>query len=314
MAHPSGEQWQIEHGNLVAVVTEVGGGLRSLRLGDHDVVAGYEADEMASAGRGQVLVPWPNRMRDGRYTFDGQEHTLPVTELRTGTASHGLTRWEPWRLRERHDDAVVVAHTIHPRPGWPFHVEVTAAWVLDSAGLTCTTQATNVGPTAAPWGYGAHPYLALGSTPAADARLTVPAEQVLTVDDRGLPADLVEVSSTPLRGSSVAPQDTAFDLRDGGPLGDREIDHAYTGLARGEDRCWQVELATDVLVSRLWGGPGLDWVQVFTGRARGEGGVPGVAVEPLSCPADAYNTGVGLVRLEPGQTWTAQWGIESRLA
>lgn len=302
MANPSGEQWQIEHGDLVAVITEVGGGLRTLRRGDHDVVAGYAADEMASAGRGQVLVPWPNRLRDGRYTIDGQEHVLPVTEPKTGNASHGLTRWESWRLRERHEDAVVVAHTIHPRPGWPFHVEVTAAWVLDSAGLTCTTQATNVGTSTAPWGYGAHPYLALGGTAAGDARLTVPAAQVLTVDERSLPADLVDVSGTP------------FDLRGGEPLGEREIDHAYTGLARGEDRCWQVELTTDALTSRVWGGPGLDWVQVFTGRARGEGGVPGVAVEPLSCPADAYNTGVGLVRLEPGQTWTAQWGIESRVS
>ena len=109
MAHPSGEQWQIEHGDLVAVVTEVGGGLRSLRLGDLDVVAGYEADEMASSGRGQVLVPWPNRLRDGRYEMDGTTHELPITEPETGNASHGLTRWEGWRLRERHDDAVVVS-------------------------------------------------------------------------------------------------------------------------------------------------------------------------------------------------------------
>lgn len=299
MAYPSGEQWEIEHGELSAVVTEVGGGLRVLRLGDRDLVAGYGADEMASAGRGQLLLPWPNRMRDGRYAFDGQEHELPVTERRTETASHGLTRWEPWRLRERHEDAVVVARTLHPRPGWPFHVEVSVAWVLDAGGLTCTTQATTVGETAAPWGYGAHPYLALGGTPADEAVLTVPADEVLLVDDRQLPADLAPVDGTP------------FDLRDGRPLGDRVLDHAYTGLAGGDDRCWTVELATAEHVTRLWGGPGLDWVQVFTGRARGEGGVPGVAVEPLSCPADAYNTGTSLVRLEPGETWTAQWGIEA---
>lgn len=300
MAHPSGEQWQIEHGDLVAVVTEVGGGLRSLRLGDLDVVAGYEADEMASSGRGQVLVPWPNRLRDGRYEMDGTTHELPITEPETGNASHGLARWEGWRLRERHDDAVVVSHTIHPRPGWPFHVEVVVAWVLDGSGLTCATQATNVGNAVAPWGYGAHPYLALAGTPAAQARVRVPAAQVLLVDDRMLPADLVEVGGTP------------FDLRDGEPLGERDVDNAYTDLERGEDRCWQVEVATDRLVSRVWGGPGLDWVQVFTGKARDEGGAPGVAVEPLSCPADAYNTGVGLVRLEPGQTWTAQWGLEAQ--
>lgn len=300
MAHPSGEQWQIEHGDLVAVVTEVGGGLRSLRLGGLDVVAGYGIDEMASSGRGQLLMPWPNRLRDGRYELDGTTHELPVTERETGNASHGLTRWEGWRLRERHDDALVVTHTIHPRPGWPAHVEVVVAWVLDGSGLTCTTQATNVGAALAPWGYGAHPYLALAGTPAHEVRVRVPAERVLQVDERMLPADLVEVGGSP------------FDLRDGEPLGMREIDNAYTDLARGEDRCWQVEVSTDRLVSRVWGGPGLDWVQVFTGKTRDEAGAAGVAVEPLSCPADAYNTGVGLVRLEPGQTWTAQWGIEAQ--
>ena len=108
MAHPSGEQWQIEHGDLVAVVTEVGGGLRSLRLGDLDVVAGYEADEMASSGRGQVLVPWPNRLRDGRFEIDGTTHELPITERSTGNATHGLVRWGSFRPSERDDDRIVL--------------------------------------------------------------------------------------------------------------------------------------------------------------------------------------------------------------
>ena len=300
MVPPSGEQWQIEHGEWAAVLVQGGGGLRSLRLGDHDVVAGYPSDEMASSGRGQLLLPWPNRLRDGRYEIDGVQHELPITEPETGTASHGLARWEGWRLRERHDDAVVLAHTLLPRPGYPFHVEVTVAWVLDERGLTCTTQATNVGGEVAPWGYGAHPYLALGETRADDARLTVPAEQVMEVDERKLPTSLRPVRGTP------------FDLRDGARLGERSLDHAYTDLTRGADRCWEVRLETEVMTSSVWGGPGLDWVQIFTGRARGEGGMPGIAVEPLSCPADAFATGTSLVLLEPDQTWTAQWGIEAR--
>ncbi len=253
---------------------------------------------MASSGRGQVLVPWPNRLRDGRYEIDGTTHELPITEQETGNASHGLTRWEGWRLRERHDDAVVVSHTIHPRPGWPFHVEVVVAWVLDGSGLTCTTQATNVGDAVAPWGYGAHPYLALAGTPAAQARVRVPAARVLLVDDRMLPADLVEVGGTPstcatASRSASATSTTPTPTSSGARTAAGRSRWPRTGSSAG------------------WGGPGLDWVQVFTGKARDEG-TPGVAVEPLSCPADAYNTGVGLVRLEPGQTWTAQWGLEAQ--
>ena len=57
-----------------------------------------------------------------------------------------------------------------------------------------------------------------------------------------------------------------------------------------------------------------DWVQVFTGRSDAaglpEGQPAGIAVEPLSCPPDAFNSGTSLVTLRPGSSWTARWGIE----
>lgn len=300
---PSGTQWQLTSGDVEAVVVEVGGGLRSLTAGGVDVVAGYPVDEMAPAGRGQLLVPWPNRIRDGRYRFDGQEHELAITERSTGNASHGLVRWEAFRPTERDDDRIVLLHTVHPRPGYPFALEVRITWQVDPRGLTCSTSVLNVGAATAPVGYGAHPYLALGATPAARARLTVPAQRVVHVDpERKLPTGTHEVTGTP------------FDLRDGPALGDRAIDNAYTGLERGPDGCWTVTLGTDERTTRLWGGPGMDWVQVFTGRSDPAGLPPGrpagIAVEPLSCPPDAFNSGEGVVGLEPGATWAGQWGIE----
>lgn len=301
---PSGEQWELTSGAVRAHVVEVGGGLRTLTVDGVDVVAGYPADAMAPSGRGQVLVPWPNRVRDGRYVFAGTAHELPITERATGNASHGLVRWEAFRLLERTDDRVVVEHVLHPRPGYPFALEVRLTWQLDPCGLTCTSRLTNVGDGAAPVGYGAHPYLALGATAAADARLTVPADRVVLVDEeRLLPTGTREVGGTP------------FDLRGGGALGERAIDNAYTGLARGPDGRWTVTLEGEREI-RLWGEAGLDWVQVFTGRSdpsRLPPGQPaGIAVEPLSCPPDALRSGEGLVSLEPGRQWSAQWGIEVR--
>lgn len=300
---PHGDEWQLGSGDVRAHVVEVGGGLRSLTVGDLDVVADYPPDVMAPSGRGQVLVPWPNRIRGGRYDFGGERHELPLTERETGNAIHGLVRWESFRPTERDPDRVVLLHTLHPHPGYPFALEVRIAWQVDARGLTCTTRLTNLGVDTAPVGYGAHPYLALGGTQAARARLTVPAERVVLVDgQRMLPTGTREVGGTP------------FDLRGGDPLGERSIDNAYTGLARGEDGCWTVTLETDAGAVDLWGGPGLDWVQVFTGRsdpARLPAGQPaGIAVEPLSCPPDAFNSGEGLVSLPPGGTWSAQWGIE----
>ncbi|GAB3107872.1 aldose 1-epimerase family protein [Janibacter alkaliphilus] len=303
---PTGEQWTLRHGGAEAVVVECGGGLRSLTVGGHELVAGYPGDAMPSSGRGQLLVPWPNRIRDGRYPFAGQEHELPVTERATGTASHGLVRWESFTAAERDEDRVVLRHTIHPRPGYPHSIEVRVDWSLEATGLRCASTLTNTGAAPAPVGYGAHPYLALSAIPAADARLTVPAEEVVLVD----PGTKTPVRTAPVGG-------TPFDLRHGPRLGDVDLevlDHAFTGLARGDDGCWTVTLETPAGAIAVWGDEAMGWVQVFTGKSDPHGlpagQPPGVAIEPLSCPADAFRSGDGLVVLDPGGSWRGQWGIE----
>lgn len=301
--HPTGSQWTLCHGAWEATVVEVGGGLRSLTYEGVDVVAGYPAGDLPSAGRGQLLMPWPNRIRDGRYTIGGATFELPITEHATGSASQGLVRWAPFRLATQADDRVALHHVVHAQPGWPHTLAVEVVWALDDTGLTCTSTVELLGGGPAPFGYGAHPYLALGSTPAADARVTVPADRVLLVDERKLPTELVPVTGTP------------FDLRDGDALGERSIDHACTGLRRDADGRWRVTVEAEGRRLAVWGGAGLDWVQVFTGKARPEGlppgHPPGIAVEPLSCPADAFTSGDSLVLLEVGDTWSAQWGIEA---
>src|SRR5215472_11784991 len=77
---PSGEQFDLESGEWRLTVVEVGGGLRELRRGDWPVLDGYPVDRMCSGGRGQALLPWPNRIDGGRYTFEGQSYQLALTE------------------------------------------------------------------------------------------------------------------------------------------------------------------------------------------------------------------------------------------
>src|SRR6266545_1023620 len=101
MRPPSGEQFEIAFEDQHAVVVEVGGGLRAYSAGGREVLEGYGADEMSRAGRGQVLLPWPNRVRDGRYEFDGVGYQLALTEPEHSNAIHGLVSWAPWRVRGR---------------------------------------------------------------------------------------------------------------------------------------------------------------------------------------------------------------------
>ena len=187
MIAPSGEQIEITAGDQQAVVVEVGGGLRSYSAGGRDLVDGYGADEMSSSGRGQVLIPWPNRLQDGSYEFDGRRHQLPLNEPERCNAIHGLVRWVAWTASAREPHRVVMQHVLHPQPGYPFSLRLGIEYSLSDSGLRVRTTATNIGTNRCPYGSGAHPYLTLG-TPSVDRLiLRVPGRTVLRSDERGLP-------------------------------------------------------------------------------------------------------------------------------
>ena len=175
MTSPSGEQIEISHGAQVVVVVEVGAGLRSYTAGGRDVVDGYGPDEECTSGRGQVLIPWPNRLEDGTYEHDGQRHRLPLTEPEQGNAIHGLVRWAAWTVAEREPHRVVLEHVLQPQPGYPFSLALAIEYALSEEGLRVSTTATNVGTDACPYGSGAHPYLKPAAETVDDVVLRVPA-------------------------------------------------------------------------------------------------------------------------------------------
>jgi aldose 1-epimerase len=295
---PSGQQFEIRHGDQRAVVTEVGATIRHYSVAGRDVLDGFDESELAGGGRGNHLVPWPNRIRDGRYVHDGTEQQLALTEPAKGNAIHGLGRWANWRLTERSDSSVQLGLVIHPQPGWPAVLDVAVVVELDDAGLSVTTTARNAGVASAPYGYGAHPYLTVGGSTVDSATLQVPAATYLQPDDKGIP-----VGPHPVDG-------TTHDFREPRRIGDLVIDTAFRDITRDPDGRWRVRLAEGERAVTLWGDESYSWIQVFTGdtlppdRARA-----GLAVEPMTCGPDAFNTGEGLVVLQPGEGHRGRWGI-----
>lgn len=299
---PTGEQWRLRAGPDEIVVVEVGGGLRTWTRDGVDVLAGYAEDGPCTSGRGQQLIPWPNRIRDGRYSHGGVERQLPLTEVEHGNASHGLVRWAPWRLVGHTDTSLTVGHRLFPQPGWDWHLETTTTYAVAPAGLTVTTRVANVGGGSAPFGYGAHPYVAIGDLPVGEVEVSVPGDTWVEVDDR-----LIPVGTHPVDG-------TAYDFRERRPLGTHRLDTAYTDLATSGGR-WTVTVAGPGRPAvDVWGeAEAFPWVQVFSGKAEaGQRGEHGVAVEPMTCPPDAFNSGDSLLTLEPGATWAGTWGISVR--
>jgi aldose 1-epimerase len=297
---PTGEQYEIISGPHRAVVTEVGATLRGFSVDGRDVVRGFGLDEMSTAGRGQNLVPWPNRIRDGRYTFNGVTHQLALTEPARHNASHGLARYAPWVLVEKKTDAVTNRVRIHPQPGWPCTLEAMITHRLDEDGLTVTVEATNIGAGELPFGYGAHPYLTVGESSVDQVAVIVSAASYLEVDDRLLPTKISLVDGT------------VYDLRGGPVLGSTNLDTAMTDVTRDADGRWRVKLVLGDRYAELWGDETMRWMQIFTGGPNRDGSI---AVEPMTCGPDAFNPGPthgDMKVLAPGETFIGHWGISGR--
>lgn len=299
---PSGEQWTIHHGQHEAVIVEVGGGLRSYTHAGRPVLHGYSADEQCSGGRGQLLMPWPNRLRDGQYSFGGgKQLQLALSEPERHNAIHGLVRWAIWSLAERSEESLRVTCRLRPQQGWSWSLDLAVTYALDEAGLTVTPRARNVGMTPAPFGFGAHPYLGAGETRVDELILTVPGATSLEVDGQSIPI------------GTKAVQGSGLDYRGGRPIGSAVLDTAYTDLTAHDDGCWRVRLEhPDGAATELWAdAAAYRYVQLFTGDTLPEPlrRTSGVAVEPMTCPADALRSGTDLLVLKPGGEFTAPWGV-----
>lgn len=326
----SGEQHTIERGELRAVIASVGASLRSYTAAGRDLIVPFGADEVRPNYRGVTVAPWPNRIVDGRYTFDGVEHQVALTEPGRGQALHGFTPWLNFvQVTEAADaegaeaaavnagsgsgipaspstaSSVLLRATVEPQDGYPWRLRIETRYTLDDRGLTQLVTATNLSETVAPYGVCPHPYLVAGPGALDTWQLKLPAAQVLTVSEPRLsPVSLEEVTHDAAR----------FDFREARAIGAVQLDHAFTGLGRDASGEARVELRdpSGSGVAMSWG-PECGWLQVHTADVPGSPADRlGLAVEPMSCAPDAFNggTGRGLVRLAAGETHSASWRID----
>lgn len=296
----TGLQFRISAGDYSATVTELGAGLREFRYRDQPVIVGYAPDDLPPGAAGQLLAPWPNRIDGGKYSIGGDTYQLDLSEPTAGNAIHGLTRWAGWQPAGLADDVVQLTHVLYGRPGYPFRLELTAEYRLSAAeGLQVSITASNDGSRPAPYGTGSHPYLTAGTALIDQCELALPAARWLPADERGIP-----------RGQPQDVTGTCYDFREPHLVGAARLDHALTSLAFGEDgRAWAWVSGGGNRVG-LWAGRGYRWLQVFTGdtldparRRRA------IAIEPMTCPPNAFASGTDLLILQPGDSITHTWGI-----
>ena len=305
MLPPSGDQFEICGGGYRAVITESGGALRLLERDGVALVDGFDEDEMPFGGRGQQLVPWPNRLRDGKYTFEGRDLQLPLTEPARHNASHGLVRWTAWTLEEHTERSVALTYRLMAQTGYPWTLDLRVVYDVSADGLTVTQSATNLSDERAPYASGCHPYLSVGRGPVDGWELTLPAATHLLVDERKLPVGREPVDGTP------------YDFRMARPIRDLQLDDGFTDLVGDEDGVTTV-VVSDPGAGRslaLWVDSQHRWLQAYTADDAPTTARRSIAVEPMTSPPDAFRSGDDLIVLspsgEPGDEFSATWGLRA---
>ncbi len=293
MTNPTGTQYEISAGRYTAVITEVGAMCRSLVADGRELLFTFGPDESPSNSQSKELLPWPNRVADGRYMFDGVEYQLAVNEIERNTALHGLNDGRAWELVSQSDTEVVQRHTFYPEPGWPGLLVAEITHRLSEDGMTVVVRVTNDGNSDLPYGYGTHPYFEFGDL--TDVELSLPFDKELIVDDERL---------LPIRVDDVTAE---HDFREARGLGDAVFDTAFTAPRSPQ---WAVTMRGASHGVEVWADETLPWVQVFTTRPDRHA----IAVEPMTCGPDAYNEGPthdGVIRLAAGEEHVATWGVRA---
>jgi len=306
MRAPTGDQYTLTretpNGRAEAVITELAASLRTLRIGGVNLTHPYPESVPTPAGSGIVLVPWPNRVEGGVWELDGKTLQLDLTEPSRSNAIHGLLRNTAYRLVDRDEGSVTLGTTIFPQHGYPFLLETTVRYELTDDGIAVTHRIRNDSAAAAPVAIGAHPYFAIGDTPTADLTVTVRAASRFVVSERLIPTGEVPVDGT------------EQDLRAGARVGDLDIDQAYSDLAPVDGSSASLT-APDGRTVSLWQDESFPYLQVFVTHVYPEAGekVLAVAMEPMTAPANALASGRSLRWVEPGETFSATWGIRATL-
>ena len=303
MSNPAtGDQYALHHdgahGPVDAVITSVAAALRHLTVDGHDLVQGFDENSTPPFGCGIVLVPWPNRVRDGRWMHDRAALQLDLTEVDRNNAIHGLLRNTPYQLVEKTDDAVTLGAAVMPQHGYPFHLWTTVEYRLTGNGVRVTHAVTNLGDDDAPYAVGTHPFIRVGTHPVETLTITARTAEHVIIDDR-------------LNPVGFEPAEGPWNLREGRVVGELALDDAFRVEADADGIVRTVLSAPDGTETEMWQDGDWQWLPLFITRSypTADGLVTAIAVEPMTAPADALNSGLGLRWIKPGASWSGSWGI-----
>lgn len=298
-----------------AVVSPWGASLRRYFLMDADgretdILWGYSGGSQKKGGQGDVLIPFPGRIAEGRYAFDGEAFQLERNDKEGPNAIHGFVRALPWNVVRAEANIAVCDIRLdaeqYGRQGYPFSLAIRVTYWLDGKGLSCSFRIQNAGTRTAPVGVGFHPYFTVGSALVDEAEAKIPAASYLEFSDQLVPTGKI----IPAAGSE-------WDFRNFRQIGQMRFNHCYVQLDRDAAGMATASLrhagngrVIDVTMDRSFSA-----IVVYTGDAIADAPRRACAIEPMTCASDAFNHPEwGLTRLTPGETFSGCYTVSHRTA
>ena len=312
MQHTPDTELTLTRGDLRLVIAPYGASLRGLSHAlpngrREDIITGYSGAAGKVGGQGDVLIPFPGRVAQGRYTFGGRTYQMEKNDKEGPNAIHGFLRQTIWDMEQPSPDEAIFTTSLAPdaHPGYPFSLGVRVTYRLSDAGMECAFAIGNLGDSPAPVAAGFHPYFTVGSEWIDTDTLHVPFASYLEFDSVLIPTGRVlPVAGTPL------------DFRQPRSIGALAFNTCYLGPARDPDGLARIRLSDPSAQKSLtvWLDSAFDYVVLYSGdplpdshRRRA------LAIEPMTCGSDAFNHPAwGLVTLEPGQTVSGTWGVTAQ--
>lgn len=280
--------FEINSDNFKAKIDTYGASLISLSNNKFNLI---ESNTRKGLYAGSVLAPWPNRIKDGKYSFNHEMFELPINEKTKNNALHGLVAHSDWQPIGGSESSITLEHILDMPKIYPGKLKLGIKYEFIDNFLEIKITALNIGNKKAPYGVSIHTYLVAGkNTKNNQLFLQLPSSEFMQVDlARLLPLGIEKVDST------------EFDFRKSKQISNLFIDHAFTADADLPPRVRllnQSKLGVELEFDKS-----TKWIQVHTADRDGkEDARMAVAIEPMSCPPDAFNSGLDLVTLVPNES------------
>lgn len=299
---------KLHYKNQVLVIDQLGGGIKQYYLEfegkKKEIIHGYENDTQKVGSMGDVLFPFPGRVENSEYEFNGNKYKLSGLRLKDGHALHGFAKYALWEIISKTDSFVSLSFKMtreeYKGKGFPFSLSLNLVYSLSEKGLTCKAEVVNSGKESAPFGLGFHPYYSLGVSKVDYLSLQITAGK------------LVEFSP------SLKPTGKLLDFKDGEldfssrkAIGNIIIDNCFSNLSFNDSGINETILSSDDLRIKIWQDQNLPYLQLYSADTIGEENYRiGLAIEPQTCTGFALNMpDMGLMILQPKENFNTSWGV-----